>query len=60
MFRDGFGMRQIEPTRKNARIETLDVIRGIAICGILPFNIPIVGDFSLNEQPAFLAAWNLD
>ncbi len=53
-------MQQVGPTPQHSRIETLDVIRGIAICGILPFNIPLMGFIGLRERPEYPAVWNLD
>ncbi len=53
-------MRQVERTPEKSRIETLDVIRGVAICGILPFNILSMGMLGKLDRPAFPAVWNLD
>ncbi len=48
------------PTRTTSRIETLDVIRGIAVCGILLFNMPLMGFIKPNGEPPFPAGWDLN
>lgn len=50
----------IAPTRLSDRIDTLDVMRGIAICGILLMNIPYMGMTGERGGPAFPAALNAD
>jgi len=42
------------------RIHTLDVLRGIAICGILLMNIHGMGDVADNPLRHFPAAWNAE
>lgn len=42
------------------RIEILDVLRGVAICGILLMNIPFMGMTGDRGAPPLPAAWNAD
>lgn len=48
------------PTRLADRIETLDVLRGVAICGILLMNIPSMGMVGTLHRPPLPATWNAD
>ena len=48
------------PVAKANRIETLDVLRGVAICGILLMNIPFMGMLGDLGTPAFPFRWNAD
>jgi uncharacterized protein len=50
----GFGS-----VRVTDRIDTLDVLRGVAICGILLMNIPEMGLIA-TKRPAYPTAWNVD
>jgi uncharacterized protein len=56
---DGLGQRPA-PTAAQARIDTLDILRGVAICGILLMNIPIMGGIPALGGPRLPAAWNAD
>ena len=42
------------------RIDTLDLLRGVAICGILLMNIPDMGMLWEVTHPPFPFAWNRD
>ena len=44
----------------NERIDTLDLLRGVAICGILLMNIPAMGGLWEVDHPPFPAAWTID
>ncbi len=48
-----------ESIRVADRIDMLDVLRGVAICGILLMNIPEMGLIG-TKRPAYPAAWNID
>jgi uncharacterized protein len=48
------------PVRLEERIDTLDLLRGVAICGILLMNIPAMGMIGESGRPAFPARWNPD
>jgi len=48
------------PVQATDRIETLDLLRGVAICGILLMNIPYMGMVGDLGMPAFPAMWNAD
>lgn len=48
------------PVAVRDRIATLDLLRGIAICGILLMNIPFMGMLSDDPGPALPARWNAD
>lgn len=48
------------PTPLDERIDTLDVIRGIAVCGILTVNIFVMGTVGSTQGRTFPAAWNAD
>lgn len=48
----------IGPVARGERIEALDVLRGVAVCGILLMNIPIMG--LVQQGPTFPAAPNAD
>ncbi len=49
-----------DPTTSAERIHTLDVLRGIAICGILLMNIHGMGDVADYPLTHFPAEWNLE
>ncbi len=46
------------PVKLEERIDTLDLLRGVAICGILLMNIPFMGMTGEIDQPFFPARWN--
>jgi uncharacterized protein len=46
------------PVKLEERIDTLDLLRGVAICGILLMNIPFMGMIGELDLPAFPARWN--
>ncbi len=48
------------PVRLADRIETLDVLRGVAICGILLMNIPFMGMTGETGRPPLPAGWTAD
>lgn len=48
------------PVAADARIDSLDVLRGVAICGILLMNIPYMGLVAERARPLFPAVPNLD
>jgi uncharacterized protein len=48
------------PVTPADRIDTLDVLRGVAICGILLMNIPVMGGIGLAGRPPLPAAWTAD
>ena len=43
-----------------ARIEVLDVMRGIAVCGILAVNILVMGTVGSTQGRTFPASWDVD
>ena len=53
----GEGAR-LAPVRLQDRIDTLDLLRGVAICGILLMNIPIMGMAGDTGSPALPARWD--
>jgi len=48
------------PVQARDRIATLDLLRGVAICGILLMNIPYMGGITERSVPGFPARWNAD
>lgn len=48
------------PIRPNQRIEALDILRGVAVCGILAVNILVMGTVAGTQGRNFPAAWNGD
>ena len=48
------------PTGVGQRIDTLDALRGIAICGILLMNIPLMGAVGFTSGLTYPAGWNAD
>lgn len=40
---------EIAPTQAGRRIDTLDLLRGFAICGILLMNIPVMGGIGFSQ-----------
>src|SRR3954470_3140581 len=54
------GASGIGPLRTGERVATLDVLRGVAVCGILLMNIPYMGQLGDSGLPAFPATPNLD
>lgn len=48
------------PTVAANRIDELDILRGIAVCGILPVNIFVMGLAGNTQGRTFPAAWNAD
>ncbi|NIJ08086.1 uncharacterized protein FHS31_001696 [Sphingomonas vulcanisoli] len=44
----------------NERIDTLDLLRGVAICSILLMNIPDMGGIWEITRPPYPATWNID
>lgn len=48
------------PLLSGQRIEVLDVMRGIAVCGILAVNIFVMGTLGSTQGRAFPAEWNAD
>lgn len=48
------------PVTIAARIDTLDLLRGVAICGILLMNIPLMGLIGDRAGPSLPARWNAD
>ena len=53
-------MASVAPVRVADRIETLDVLRGVAICGILLMNIVGMGMIGFTGRPPLPAQWNAD
>ncbi|HXG99244.1 MAG TPA: DUF418 domain-containing protein [Sphingomicrobium sp.] len=52
--------RLTNPLPSGQRIEVLDVIRGIAVCGILAVNIFVMGTIGATQGRTFPAEWNAD
>lgn len=50
----------VGPVRGSERIELLDVMRGIAVCGILAVNILVMGTVGSRQGRAFPADWDAD
>lgn len=50
----------IAPIAADQRIDLLDVIRGIAVCGILAVNIFVMGTVGSTQGRSFPAQWNAD
>ena len=50
----------LPPVPASERIESLDVLRGIAVCGILAVNIFVMGTVGSTQGRTFPAAWNAD
>lgn len=50
----------VGPLKTGERVATLDVLRGVAVCGILLMNIPYMGLLGDSGMPAFPARPNLD
>ncbi len=48
------------PVLQGQRIEVLDVMRGIAVCGILAVNIFVMGTIGPTQGRTFPAEWNAD
>ncbi len=51
---------QTTPVLLTQRIEVLDVMRGIAVCGILAVNIFVMGTLGGTQGRTFPAEWNAD
>ena len=51
---------EIAPVAPSQRIELLDVLRGVAVCGILAVNIVVMGTVGATQGRTFPAAWNGD
>jgi uncharacterized protein len=52
--------KPIRPTSAGKRIDVLDILRGIAVCGILPVNIFVMGLAGGTQGRTFPATWNAD
>ena len=50
----------IAPVPPQQRIALLDVLRGVAVCGILAVNIFVMGTVGATQGRNFPAAWNAD
>ena len=50
----------VAPVGVNERVATLDVLRGIAICGILPVNMLVMGTVGGNDSLTRPSHWNAD
>lgn len=50
----------IAPLPADQRIDLLDVIRGVAVCGILAVNIFVMGTVGSTQGRTFPAQWNAD
>ncbi|HTU12783.1 MAG TPA: DUF418 domain-containing protein [Allosphingosinicella sp.] len=48
------------PVRPAERIEALDILRGVAVCGILAVNIFVMGTVAGTQGRVFPAEWNAD
>lgn len=54
-------MRGVDaPTGADGRIPNLDVLRGVAVCAILPVNIIVMGTVGDREGLLYPSQWNLD
>ncbi|QNG43536.1 DUF418 domain-containing protein [Sphingobium yanoikuyae] len=51
---------EIAPTQAGRRIDTLDLLRGFAICGILLMNIPVMGGIGFSQGLPWPMLWNAD
>lgn len=51
---------EIAPTQAGRRIDTLDLLRGFAICGILLMNIPVMGGIGFSQGLPRPMHWNAD
>lgn len=52
--------QRITPVVPDQRVDLLDVIRGIAVCGILAVNIFVMGTVGSTQGRSFPAQWNAD
>ena len=52
--------KSLTPTSADKRNDVLDILRGIAVCGILPVNIFVMGLASNTQGRTFPAVWNAD
>jgi len=50
----------VGPIGKGERIELLDILRGIAVCGILPVNIIVMGTVGSTKGLTYPARWDGD
>ena len=50
----------IAPVPPDQRIDLLDVVRGVAVCGILAVNIFVMGTVGSTQGRTFPAQWNAD
>ncbi len=50
----------VGPVGIEERLRSLDVLRGVAVCGILLMNIPLMGMIGLSARPPLPAVPNLD
>lgn len=50
----------VRPVRGTDRIELLDVMRGVAVCGILAVNILVMGTVGDTQGRTFPASWDAD
>jgi uncharacterized protein len=50
----------VGPIGRDERIELLDILRGIAVCGILPVNIVVMGTVGSTKGLTYPAQWNGD
>lgn len=50
----------VGPVGVGERVRSLDVLRGVAVCGILLMNIPLMGLIGLSSRPPMPAVPNLD
>lgn len=51
---------RLDPVPPRQRIEVLDVLRGVAVCGILVVNIVVMGTVGSTQGRQFPASWNAD
>lgn len=54
------GSPTLTPVRTSDRIDVLDILRGIAVCGILPVNIFVMGLVGSTQGRTFPATLNAD